>query len=76
MLTGNEYIMGPRWVVVLLIRQTARPPTARLGCIPGTTIYRNIRRFPNAQEIPGNHSIENMLLLIVSLSSLMVIWNI
>jgi hypothetical protein len=40
-------------IVVLLIRQTARPPTARLGQIPGTTIYRNIRRFPNAREIPG-----------------------
>jgi sulfate permease, SulP family len=37
------------WFVV----RTTRPHTARLGRVPGTTVYRNCKNFPGAEEIPG-----------------------
>lgn len=39
--------------LLVMIWRTARPSTVVLGKLPGTTIYRNLKRFPNAEEIPG-----------------------
>lgn len=37
------------WFVV----RTTRPHTAVLGRLPGTTAYRNVERYPEAQRVPG-----------------------
>jgi SulP family sulfate permease len=37
------------WLVVRI----TRPHTAILGRLPGTTIYRNVANFPEAQTVPG-----------------------
>lgn len=37
----------------LFILRTTRPHTAVLGRLPGTTVYRNRQRFPDAQAVPG-----------------------
>ncbi|WP_052547086.1 SulP family inorganic anion transporter [Enhygromyxa salina] len=39
-------------MVAFVVRQT-RPHTAVLGRLPGTTIYRNVARFPEAVTVPG-----------------------
>lgn len=39
-------------VVVVAIRMMA-PHTAELGRLPGTTLYRNVARFADAERIPG-----------------------
>ena len=39
--------------LALFILRTTRPHTALLGRLPGTTIYRNRDRFPEALAIPG-----------------------
>jgi sulfate permease, SulP family len=39
-------------LVVVAARMMA-PHTAVLGRLPGTTIYRNVERFPDAERIPG-----------------------
>ncbi|CEM04299.1 unnamed protein product [Vitrella brassicaformis CCMP3155] len=36
-----------------LLKKTSRPFTALLGQLPGTTVYRNLKRFPTAVEPPG-----------------------
>jgi MFS superfamily sulfate permease-like transporter len=36
-----------------VIQQVNRPHSAELGCIQGTHIYRNLRRYPNALTIPN-----------------------
>ena len=38
--------------LIWLLHQQIRPGIAILGVLPGTTIYRNIKRFEDAQEIP------------------------
>src|SRR5690606_17205161 len=37
----------------LFIYRTTRPHTAELGRLPGTTVYRNVKNFPEAQTVPG-----------------------
>lgn len=39
--------------LIWLLKKSAFPSTAVLGRLPGTIIFRNIKRFPMAQEIPG-----------------------
>ena len=39
--------------LALFIFRTTRPHTAVLGRLPGTDVYRNLKRFPEAREIPG-----------------------
>jgi SulP family sulfate permease len=39
-------------IVWFVVRQT-RPHTAVLGRLPGTSIFRNVARFPEAEQIPG-----------------------
>jgi len=39
--------------LVLVVRQASSPHTAVLGCLPGTTVYRNVERFPEARTRPG-----------------------
>lgn len=39
--------------LVIVIKRTTHPHTALLGQIPGTEIYRNIERYPEAQTFPG-----------------------
>lgn len=36
-----------------LLKKDAFPSTAVLGRLPGTMVYRNVKRFPMAQEISG-----------------------
>lgn len=37
----------------LFVLRTTRPHTAVLGRLPGTEVYRNVRRFPDAETVPG-----------------------
>ena len=39
--------------LVLIFMRLMRPHTAELGRIPGTTVYRNTGRFPEAETQPG-----------------------
>jgi sulfate permease, SulP family len=39
-------------VVVVAVRMMS-PHTAELGRLPGTTLYRNVARFPEAERVPG-----------------------
>lgn len=39
--------------LVLVIHQSSRPHTAIMGRIPGTTLYRNVERYPEAIRSPG-----------------------
>ena len=39
--------------LVIVIKRTTHPHTALLGQIPGSEIYRNIERYPEAQTFPG-----------------------
>jgi sulfate permease, SulP family len=39
--------------LVLVIRQASSPHTAVLGCLPDSTVYRNVDRFPEARTRPG-----------------------
>jgi len=39
-------------IVVVAVRMMT-PHTAELGRLPGTTLYRNVARFPEAERIPG-----------------------
>uniref|UniRef100_A0A2N9HAN8 STAS domain-containing protein n=1 Tax=Fagus sylvatica TaxID=28930 RepID=A0A2N9HAN8_FAGSY len=36
-----------------ILLQVTRPRTAILGKLPGTTVYRNIQQYPEANKIPG-----------------------
>ncbi len=57
----STLLLGARWGLVLsiaaslilIIRRISRPQVAVLGRIPGTNIFRNIQRAPEAQEIEG-----------------------
>eukprot|EP00922_Rhytidocystis_sp_ex-Travisia-forbesii_P055261 GHVS01081843.1.p1 GENE.GHVS01081843.1~~GHVS01081843.1.p1 ORF type:complete len:812 (+),score=210.01 GHVS01081843.1:347-2437(+) len=54
-------VFGVKWGIMAsialsllwLLKKTCRPTTAVLGRLPGTTIYRNVMRFPMAVQIPG-----------------------
>ncbi|PNW70519.1 hypothetical protein CHLRE_17g723350v5 [Chlamydomonas reinhardtii] len=39
--------------ILIVIYESAFPNTALVGRIPGTTIWRNIKQYPNAQLAPG-----------------------
>jgi SulP family sulfate permease len=39
-------------VVVVAVRMMT-PHTAELGRLPGTTLYRNVARYPDAEKVPG-----------------------
>lgn len=39
--------------LLLFVLRTTRPHTAVLGRLPGTQVYRNLRRFPDAEPVPG-----------------------
>lgn len=38
---------------VKILYNVTRPHTARLGNIPGTSVYRNVTQYPNATLVPG-----------------------
>ncbi|KAF8821304.1 hypothetical protein IE077_002180, partial [Cardiosporidium cionae] len=44
----TSFILSVLW----LLKESSRPSTAILGQLPNTHIYRNIKRFPMAKEIP------------------------
>jgi len=39
--------------LLLFVLRTTRPHTAVLGRLPGTQVYRNLKRFPDAEPVPG-----------------------
>lgn len=45
--------LGVLLSLVLFVLRTTRPHTAVLGRLPGTTVYRNRARFPDAESVPG-----------------------
>jgi SulP family sulfate permease len=45
--------LGVSLSLVLFVLRTARPHTAVLGRLPGTAVYRNRARFPDAAAVPG-----------------------
>lgn len=45
--------LGVLLSLALFVMRTTRPHTAVLGRLPGTTVYRNRRRFPDALPVPG-----------------------
>ena len=45
--------LGVAASLLLFVVRTTRPHVAVLGRLPGTTVYRNLRRFPDAEPIPG-----------------------
>lgn len=53
----SSHVLGVVVSVVLsllwLLKKSAFPSIAVLGRLPGTTVYRNVKRFPMAQEVPG-----------------------
>lgn len=45
--------LGVAASLALFVLRTTRPHTAVLGRLPGTDVYRNVRRFPDAETVPG-----------------------
>jgi SulP family sulfate permease len=45
--------LGVLLSLALFVLRTTRPHTAVLGRLPGTTVYRNQERFPDALSVPG-----------------------
>lgn len=41
--------------ILIVIYESAFPNTALVGRIPGTTIWRNIKQYPNVRERTGKH---------------------
>ncbi|EFJ51511.1 hypothetical protein VOLCADRAFT_79619 [Volvox carteri f. nagariensis] len=39
--------------LLIVIYESAFPHTAQLGRIPGSSVYRNVKQYPNAQLFPG-----------------------
>jgi SulP family sulfate permease len=39
--------------IALLLKRTARPHWAEVGRVPGTETFRNVKRFPEAETVPG-----------------------
>ncbi len=46
-------VVGVGASLVVVVYRTTRPHVAVLGRLPGTEVYRNVNRFPEAQRIPG-----------------------
>lgn len=45
--------LGVAASLVLFLARTTRPHTAVLGRLPGTDVFRNVARFPDAETVPG-----------------------
>ena len=43
--------------LAMVIYSTTRPHVAVLGKVPGTTSYRNVERFPEAETLAGAHDL-------------------
>jgi MFS superfamily sulfate permease-like transporter len=41
------------FAILVLLKEQSRPSWAVLGRLPGTEVYRNIKRYPQATEAPG-----------------------
>lgn len=58
---GTTLVFGFQWGIVAgvvtsvsaFLIATTRPHVAVLGRLPGTDAYRNVRRYPEAEEVPG-----------------------
>ena len=52
---GVEYGLAIAVVasLVIVIYESAYPHTAVLGRLPGTSLYRNIKQYPNAERYDG-----------------------
>ena len=48
-LRSNNVLMS----LALFVRRSTRPHHAVLGRLPGTTVYRNVKNFPEAEQTPG-----------------------
>lgn len=46
-------VLGVLASLLLFVLRTTRPHTAVLGRLPGTDVYRNLKRFPEAEPVPG-----------------------
>ncbi len=46
-------LVGALMSLVLIIRRISRPNIALIGRVPGTKVYRNMKRVPEAKEIEG-----------------------
>ncbi len=46
-------VLGVLASLVVFVLRTTRPHTAVLGRLPGTQVYRNVKRFPDAEPVPG-----------------------
>ena len=46
-------VLGVLASLLLFVLRTTRPHTAVLGRLPGTQVYRNRARFPDAEPVPG-----------------------
>jgi len=46
-------VIGVVASLLLFVLRTTRPHTAVLGRLPGTHVYRNLKRFPDAEPVPG-----------------------
>ena len=46
-------VLGVLTSLLLFVLRTTRPHTAVLGRLPGTQVYRNRARFPDAEPVPG-----------------------
>jgi SulP family sulfate permease len=46
-------VLGVLASLVVFVLRTTRPHTAVLGRLPGTEVYRNVERFPDAEPVPG-----------------------
>lgn len=51
--------------LVLVVYQSARPNFVRLGQLPGTTVYKDIKRFPNASQIDGILLLRYIIILFI-----------
>ena len=50
---GEGVLAGVVLSILMVLVRSAQPHIAVLGQIPGTNYYRNINRFPEAEEIPA-----------------------
>ena len=46
-------LVGVGASLLLVVLRTVRPHLAVLGRLPGTEIFRNVERFPEAETVPG-----------------------
>nr|7V73_A Chain A, Prestin [Homo sapiens]7V74_A Chain A, prestin [Homo sapiens]7V75_A Chain A, prestin [Homo sapiens] len=46
-------LVGVGFSLLTVLLRTQRPRTSVLGRIPGTDIYRDVKQYPEAEEVPG-----------------------